>query len=421
MSNEFYNRSAAFAPRTKARSENVRDELDSVSAGFDKLPAPDAIQSGSVTYAADTGAADAYVIDLAKAPTAYTDGMTVLFKAGNANTGAATLNVNSLGVKPLVRQDGTALRAGDINATEVVQASYNGTHFRLVSSTSKMVSDAETAATSAAASASAASASASSASNSASAASTSETNAATSAGAAGTSATNAANSETAAAASASSASTSAANAASSASSASSSAGSASTSATSAADSALAAVASASNAATSETNAAASASAAATSEANAAASAAAAATFNPSSYYLKTEVDAKDAAKADLTGADFTGGVSTHHATVTSTTNSTVLNLSEANSFKHVLTENTTLSITNVPVANQYASFTVDIVQDAGASGFAVTWFSGVIWPSATAPTLTATASAVDTFVFKTYDAGTTWYGFVAGQAMGAAV
>ena len=146
MSNDFYNRSAAFAPRTKARSENVRDELDSVSAGFDKLPAPEAIQTGSVTYAADTGAADAYAIDLAKAPTAYTEGMTVLFKAANANTGASMLNVNGLGVKPLVRQDGTALRAGDISATEVVQASYSGAHFRLVSSTSRMVSDAETAA-----------------------------------------------------------------------------------------------------------------------------------------------------------------------------------------------------------------------------------------------------------------------------------
>jgi hypothetical protein len=126
-------------------------------------------------------------------------------------------------------------------------------------------------------------------------------------------------------------------------------------------------------------------------------------------------------KADLTGADFTGGVSTHHATVTSTTNSTVLDLSTANSFKHVLTENTTLSVTNVPVANQYASFTVDIAQDALGSGFTVTWFNGVIWPSATAPTLTSNTGAVDTFVFKTYDAGTTWYGFTAGQAMATAV
>jgi hypothetical protein len=59
-----------------------------------------------------------------------------------------------------------------------------------------------------------------------------------------------------------------------------------------------------------------------------------------------------------------------------------------------------------------------VVQDSGASGYTVTWPTSVDWPSATAPTLTATASAVDQFVFYTYDGGTTWYGFTAGQALG---
>jgi len=59
-----------------------------------------------------------------------------------------------------------------------------------------------------------------------------------------------------------------------------------------------------------------------------------------------------------------------------------------------------------------------VVQDAGASGYTVTWPTSVDWPNATAPTLTATASAVDQFVFYTYDGGTTWYGFTAGQALG---
>ena len=59
-----------------------------------------------------------------------------------------------------------------------------------------------------------------------------------------------------------------------------------------------------------------------------------------------------------------------------------------------------------------------IVQDSSASGYAVTWPTSIDWPSATAPTLTATASAVDQFVFYTYDGGTNWYGFTAGQALG---
>ena len=64
------------------------------------------------------------------------------------------------------------------------------------------------------------------------------------------------------------------------------------------------------------------------------------------------------------------------------------------------------------------AMSLKVVQDSGASGYTVTWPTSVDWPAATAPTLTATASAVDQFVFYTYDGGTTWYGFTAGQALG---
>jgi hypothetical protein len=64
------------------------------------------------------------------------------------------------------------------------------------------------------------------------------------------------------------------------------------------------------------------------------------------------------------------------------------------------------------------AMSLKVVQDSGASGYTVTWPASVDWPAATAPTLTATASAVDQFVFYTYDGGTTWYGFTAGQALG---
>ena len=76
---------------------------------------------------------------------------------------------------------------------------------------------------------------------------------------------------------------------------------------------------------------------------------------------------------------------------------------------------TSLSVLNDSTA--YA-MSLKVVQDSGASGYTVTWPTSVDWPSATAPTLTATASAVDQFVFYTYDGGTNWYGFTAGQALG---
>jgi hypothetical protein len=64
-----------------------------------------------------------------------------------------------------------------------------------------------------------------------------------------------------------------------------------------------------------------------------------------------------------------------------------------------------------PVAGK--SFILVHLQDATGSR-TVTWPSTVDWPSATAPTLTATASKADKFVF-TAISGTSWLGSVAGQ------
>jgi len=106
-----------------------------------------------------------------------------------------------------------------------------------------------------------------------------------------------------------------------------------------------------------------------------------------------------------------------HQTVTSTSNATTVNCEAGNSATHTLTENTTFTFANPPATGTAFSFSLKIVQDSGATGYAVTWPTAVDWPAATAPTLTATASAVDVFVFATHDGGTTWYGFTAGQAL----
>ena len=107
-----------------------------------------------------------------------------------------------------------------------------------------------------------------------------------------------------------------------------------------------------------------------------------------------------------------------YAAVTSSSNATTVDCEAGNAFSHTLTENTTFTFSNPPASGTAYSFSIEIIQDASASGFAVTWPSSVDWPSATAPTLTATASAKDVFVFTTRDGGTTFYGFTAGQALG---
>jgi hypothetical protein len=64
-----------------------------------------------------------------------------------------------------------------------------------------------------------------------------------------------------------------------------------------------------------------------------------------------------------------------------------------------------------PVAGK--SFILVQKQD-GTGARTVTWPASVDWPGATAPTLTATASKADKFVFTAID-GSNWLGSVAGQ------
>ena len=106
-----------------------------------------------------------------------------------------------------------------------------------------------------------------------------------------------------------------------------------------------------------------------------------------------------------------------YVAVTSSGAATTVNCEQGNSFSHTLTENTTFTFSNPPASGTAYTMSIEIIQDASASGFTVTWPASVDFPAATAPTLTATASAVDVFVFTTRDGGTNWYGFTAGQAL----
>ena len=120
---------------------------------------------------------------------------------------------------------------------------------------------------------------------------------------------------------------------------------------------------------------------------------------------------------DITGELKVDSYNESYSAVTSSSNATTVNCEIGNSFSHTLTENTTFTFSNPPASGTSYTFSLEIIQDASASGFTVTWPTSVDWPAATAPTITATASAKDIFVFTTRDGGTTWYGFTAGQAL----
>lgn len=78
-----------------------------------------------------TGTATALVLTLAATPDALVKGERYAFFASQTNTGAMTLNVNGLGAKSILQQDGAALAAGQIVSGSAVAVIYDGTNFRL--------------------------------------------------------------------------------------------------------------------------------------------------------------------------------------------------------------------------------------------------------------------------------------------------
>ncbi len=81
----------------------------------------DGIQRNVLRYGADTGSANAYVVNINPGISSLTSGMEVLFRATNANTAASTLNVSALGVFPVLNQFGATLTAGEIAAGSLVR------------------------------------------------------------------------------------------------------------------------------------------------------------------------------------------------------------------------------------------------------------------------------------------------------------
>ena len=108
------------------------------TSNLDQLAIASARYSSGGQFFTDSGTANAYVLTPVspfKSPVSsgagegYFNGMIIIFRAGNANSGASTINVNSAGVKNLKKADGTDVATGDILTTRDVSFRYNGTNF----------------------------------------------------------------------------------------------------------------------------------------------------------------------------------------------------------------------------------------------------------------------------------------------------
>jgi hypothetical protein len=128
-------------------------------------------------------------------------------------------------------------------------------------------------------------------------------------------------------------------------------------------------------------------------------------------------EASKAVTADANGVvTFDNGKIEESTAITSSSNAATINLRDGDNFTHTLSENVTYTFSNPAASGKVSAFSLKVTQDTTAR--TITWPSSVDWAAATAPTLTADSGGVDVFVFVTYDGGTNYYGFTAGQAMG---
>src|SRR5690606_16609184 len=82
-----------------------------------------------------TGQANTYAVTLNAGYSSYFRGMTFRCKIPATNTGASTINVNAIGPRNIVREDGSALKAGMLRQGHVYSFYFDGTNFRVDATT----------------------------------------------------------------------------------------------------------------------------------------------------------------------------------------------------------------------------------------------------------------------------------------------
>src|SRR5690606_20081384 len=116
---------------TRAISEeDLRDFRQDIADSF--LSGLDDVYKGYLATAAGT---NTYTSTASPAITAYAAGQKFYVLFTNANTGAATLNLNSVGALSIVKNGGEALAAGDIAAGQVLHLMYYCAQLQVIGNT----------------------------------------------------------------------------------------------------------------------------------------------------------------------------------------------------------------------------------------------------------------------------------------------
>lgn len=89
------------------------------------------IQDSAYLWLSSVSGSDTITASVTPNMTAYASGQSFWFVSAGANTGAVTININSIGAKSITKQGSTVLAAGDIPSGSVCQITYDGTRFQL--------------------------------------------------------------------------------------------------------------------------------------------------------------------------------------------------------------------------------------------------------------------------------------------------
>jgi len=136
LTNAYYTFTPQFVPGDKVRAARVNTQFTLIQQAFDNLPSSaGSLPLGTATLGTESGSGNAYVVTMPNTRTANANGDQVVFKATHQNSGASTLQVDSIAAVDLRRWNGDALSSGDILVGAFYTARYDSTngYFRIES------------------------------------------------------------------------------------------------------------------------------------------------------------------------------------------------------------------------------------------------------------------------------------------------
>jgi hypothetical protein len=90
------------------------------------------VRDGAHLYASSISGTNTITGTISTSPTAYVTGQVYRFVAAGANTGAVTLNLNSIGAKAITKKGTSPLVGGELLSGACIEVMYDGTQFQLI-------------------------------------------------------------------------------------------------------------------------------------------------------------------------------------------------------------------------------------------------------------------------------------------------